>query len=84
MKAQVYVTLKTEVLDPQGEAVQRALQSLGFGGVQKVRVGKLIEIELTDTAGGDGDGAAQLKAMCEKLLANAIVEDFSFQLDKRT
>jgi phosphoribosylformylglycinamidine synthase len=79
MKAQVYVTLKTEVLDPQGEAVQRALQSLGFGGVQKVRVGKLIEIELAE--GTAPDAEAQLKLMCEKLLANPIVEDFSFQLD---
>jgi phosphoribosylformylglycinamidine synthase len=82
MKAQVYVTLKTEVLDPQGEAVQRALQSLGFEGVQKVRIGKLIQIELADAAGQEG--ATQLKAMCEKLLANPIVEDFSFELDKRT
>jgi phosphoribosylformylglycinamidine synthase PurS subunit len=82
MKAQVYVTLKTEVLDPQGEAVRRALQSLGFDGVQKVRVGKLIEIELADAS--DAESAAQLKAMCEKLLANPIVEDFSFELDKRT
>jgi phosphoribosylformylglycinamidine synthase PurS subunit len=82
MKAQVFVTLKTEVLDPQGEAVGRALRSLGFDAVQKVRVGKLIEIELADAAGQDG--ATQLKAMCEKLLANPIVEDFSFELDKRT
>jgi phosphoribosylformylglycinamidine synthase PurS subunit len=82
MKAQVYVTLKTEVLDPQGEAVRRALRSLGFEGVQKVRVGKLIEIELADAPGQDG--GTQLKAMCEKLLANPIVEDFSFELDKRT
>ena len=82
MKAQVFVTLKTEVLDPQGEAVQRALQSLGFSDVQRVRVGKLIEIEFADSA--PQDGAAQLKAMCEKLLANPIVEDFSFQLAEPT
>ena len=82
MKAQVFVTLKTEVLDPQGEAVQRALQSLGFSDVQRVRVGKLIEIELADSA--PQDGATQLKAMCEKLLANPIVEDFSFQLAEPT
>jgi phosphoribosylformylglycinamidine synthase len=98
MKARVYVTLKTEVLDPQGEAVRRALQSLGFDNVQKVRVGKLIEIELAEPSGpsagpapagvhgvhGVTDSAGQLKAMCEKLLANPIVEDFSFELDKRT
>ena len=79
MKARVYVTLKTEVLDPQGEAVKRALQSLGFDDVKKARVGKLIELELRD---GDPQARrAELKAMCEKLLANAIVEDFAFELD---
>jgi phosphoribosylformylglycinamidine synthase len=80
MKARVYVTLKSEVLDPQGEAVKRALQSLGFEAVKKARVGKLIELEL-----GDGDPAerkAQLKSMCEKLLAHAVVEDFAFDLDQ--
>ena len=79
MKARVYVTLKTEVLDPQGEAVKRALQSLGFDDVKKARVGKLIELELRD---GDREARkAELKTMCEKLLANAIVEDFAFDLD---
>jgi phosphoribosylformylglycinamidine synthase len=80
MKAKVYVTLKTEVLDPQGEAVRRALQTLGFAAVQNVRVGKLIELELADSAGPNGE--AELKAMCEKLLANPIVEDFAFDLEK--
>jgi phosphoribosylformylglycinamidine synthase PurS subunit len=81
-KARVFVTLKREVLDPQGEAVRRALQTLGFGDVANVRVGKLIELELS----GDGarDRASELTAMCEKLLANPIVEDFSFELDKET
>ena len=80
-KARVYVTLKTEVLDPQGDAVRRALSALGFQNVQKVRIGKLIELEL---AAGEGHDRAreqgELKAMCEKLLANPIVEDFSFEL----
>jgi phosphoribosylformylglycinamidine synthase len=80
MKARVYVTLKTEVLDPQGEAVGRALQSLGFASVQNVRVGKLIELTLADAAGATGE--AELKTMCEKLLANPIVEDFAFDLEK--
>lgn len=80
MKAKVYVTLKTEVLDPQGEAVRRALQSLGFTSVQSVRVGKLIELELADSSAPNGE--AELKAMCEKLLANPIVEDFAFDLEK--
>jgi phosphoribosylformylglycinamidine synthase PurS subunit len=81
-KARVFVTLKTEVLDPQGDAVRRALQSLGFQDVQKVRVGKLIELELGASAAQDR--RAELKAMCEKLLANPIVEDFSFELDEPT
>jgi phosphoribosylformylglycinamidine synthase subunit PurS len=80
MKAKVYVTLKTEVLDPQGEAVRRALQTLGFASVENVRVGKLIELELADSAAASGE--AELKAMCEKLLANPIVEDFTFDLEK--
>ena len=79
MKAQVYVTLKTEVLDPQGEAVRRALNSLGFSGVQNVRVGKLIELELAPAS--PQAAARELRAMCEKLLANPIVEDFRFELD---
>jgi phosphoribosylformylglycinamidine synthase len=80
MKAQVFVTLKTEVLDPQGEAVRRALNSLGFSGVQNVRVGKLIELELTPAS--PQAAATELRAMCEKLLANPIVEDFRFELDR--
>lgn len=79
MKANVYVTLKTEVLDPQGEAVRRALGALGFPGVTNVRVGKLIELEIAPASGSDA--ATQLRAMCEKLLANPIVEDFRFELD---
>jgi phosphoribosylformylglycinamidine synthase PurS subunit len=79
MKANVYVTLKTEVLDPQGEAVKRALSSLGFAGVQNVRVGKLIELELAPAS--PQAAATELRAMCEKLLANPIVEDFRFELD---
>jgi phosphoribosylformylglycinamidine synthase len=77
VKANVYVTLKQEVLDPQGDAVRRALGSLGFDGIKTVRVGKLIEIEV------DGDPAraeGELRAMCEKLLANPVIEDFRFEL----
>jgi len=89
-KARVYVTLKTEVLDPQGDAVRRALTALGFDDVQQVRVGKLIELTLHEgtQAGGTQPGAAQqdkraeLTAMCEKLLANPVIEDFSFELDE--
>ena len=78
MKARVHVTLKREVLDPQGDAVRRALVSLGFSGVRDVRVGKLVEIEMD---GADHARAEQdLRAMCEKLLANAIIEEFDFEI----
>ena len=78
MKANVYVTLKQEVLDPQGDAVKRALHALSFGDVTRVRVGKLIEIELE---GNDPAAAsAELKTICEKLLANAVIEDVRFEL----
>jgi phosphoribosylformylglycinamidine synthase PurS subunit len=79
-KARVYVTLKAEVLDPQGDAVRRALGTLGFADVHKVRVGKLIELELADEPGRNRK--EELTAMCEKLLANPIIEDFTFELDE--
>jgi phosphoribosylformylglycinamidine synthase subunit PurS len=78
MKANIYVTLKREVLDPQGDAVRRALGAQGFSGVRDVRVGKLVEIELEG-----GDRAArerELAAMCEKLLANPVIEDFRLEI----
>jgi len=78
VKANIYVTLKREVLDPQGDAVKRALGSLEFGGVRDVRVGKLIEIELDDREPGAAE--AELRAMCEKLLANPVIEDFRFEI----
>ena len=74
MKAKVHVTLKPGVLDPQGRAVLHALEALGFGGVDGVRQGKFIELELTET---DPDKAeAEVEAMCRKLLANMVIEDF--------
>ena len=77
MKARIYVTLKREVLDPQGDAVKHALGSLGFEGVKDVRIGKLVEIELE---GADDEARqSQLKSMCEKLLANPVIEDFRLE-----
>jgi phosphoribosylformylglycinamidine synthase subunit PurS len=77
MKARVHVMLKDGVLDPQGEAVRHALGTLGFDGVEGVRQGKVIEIEL---ATGDRAAAeAQIRAMCEKLLANTVIEKYSFE-----
>ncbi|MEL6125168.1 MAG: phosphoribosylformylglycinamidine synthase subunit PurS [Pseudomonadota bacterium] len=74
MKVRVDVVLKSGVLDPQGEAVRHALGTLGFDGVNGVRQGKVIELDLAET---DADAAeAQAKAMCEKLLANTVIEDY--------
>ena len=78
MKARVYVMLKTGVLDPQGEAVRHALGALGFDGVAGVRQGKVIELELTTT-----DKAAaeeEVEEMCEKLLANTVIESYQIEL----
>lgn len=74
MKARVYVTLKNGVLDPQGKAIHHALEGLGFAGVEDVRAGKLIELDLADTV-SDGD----IEAMCRKLLANTVIENFRIE-----
>ena len=74
MRVRVVVTLKPGVLDPQGKAIGHALGSLGFEGVGDVRVGKLIELEVAD---GTGDDA--LTAMCERLLANTVVENYRIE-----
>ena len=78
MKARVHVMLKSGVLDPQGEAVRHALGTLGFGGVNGVRQGKLIELDLAET----DRAAAELavKGMCDKLLANAVIESYRVEL----
>ena len=74
MKATVHIMLKDGVLDPQGEAVRHALGTLGFAGVQAVRQGKVIELDLaaTDPAAAE----AEVKAMCDKLLANTVIEKY--------
>ena len=74
MKATVLVRLKSEVLDPQGDAVARALGKLGFEGVKGVRIGKLIEIDLGDAA--PADAKARLEKMADEMLANPVIEDF--------
>ncbi len=77
MKATVFVRLKGEVLDPQGDAVRHALGSLGFEGVKAVRIGKLVEIELGDEAAKDPAALKlRLQKMAEDLLANPVIEDF--------
>ncbi len=74
MKARVFVTLKPGVLDPQGRAIHHALESLGFAGVEDVRAGKLIELEL-----GEGVSDAEIEDMCRKLLANTVIENFRIE-----
>lgn len=78
MKALVTVTLKTGVLDPQGEAIRHALGGLGFDGVEGVRQGKLIEIELAET--DPAAAKSNVEAMCEKLLANTVIETYAVEI----
>ena len=75
MKARVYVMLKTGVLDPQGEAVRHALGAMGFEGVTGVRQGKVIELDLAD-----GTTEAQVGEMCDKLLANTVIESYRVEM----
>jgi phosphoribosylformylglycinamidine synthase subunit PurS len=76
--ARVYVTPKRGILDPQGKAVQQALHALGFGEVQDVKVGKYIELRLRD-ATTDAAGR-RVREMCERLLANGVIEDFRVEV----
>ena len=78
MKARVHITLKSGVLDPQGKAIGNALAALGFAGVGDVRQGKYIELELAEA---DADRArAEVDAMCAKLLANTVIENYTIEL----
>jgi phosphoribosylformylglycinamidine synthase len=78
MKARIFVTLKNGVLDPQGKAIGHALNTLGFASVGDVRQGKLIEIELDEK--DQSRAKSQLKDMCEKLLANTVIEKYEIEL----
>ena len=79
MKAKVYVTLRKSVFDPQGKAVQEALASMGFNEVQNVRMGKYIELELGAIEKPKAE--EKMKVMCEKLLANTVIEDYRYELN---
>ena len=74
MKARVFITLKSGVLDPQGKAIHHALEGLGFAGVNDVRAGKLIELDLAD-----GTKDSDIEDMCRKLLANTVIENFRIE-----
>lgn len=79
MKARIKVTLKNGVLDPQGKAIEHALGALGFSGVEDVRQGKYIEVDLDES---DPDAArAEVERMCKQLLANTVIENYSFELE---
>ena len=78
MKAKIYVTLKEGILDPQGRAIRQSLQTLGFESVHEVRMGKFLELDLNEA---DTQSAEEtVKAMCQKLLANTVIEDFRYEL----
>ncbi|MEQ8817000.1 MAG: phosphoribosylformylglycinamidine synthase subunit PurS [Thalassobaculum sp.] len=79
MKAIVHVTLKPGVLDPQGKAIGHALDTLGFSGVGEVRQGKVIEIDLDETDAAKAQ--ATVKSMCEKLLANTVIENYAIRVE---
>jgi phosphoribosylformylglycinamidine synthase subunit PurS len=76
VKARVFVTLKNGVLDPQGKAIHHALEGLGFSGINDVRAGKLIELDLAD-----GTSDLMIEDMCRKLLANMVIENFRIERD---
>ena len=79
MKAKVYVTLKKSVLDPQGKTVQHALSTMGFNEVKDVRMGKYIELDLGETSKAQAE--QKVKIMCEKLLANTVIEEYKYELN---
>ncbi len=78
MRARIHITLKNGVLDPQGKAIEHALGGLGFGGINQVRQGKYIEIDLAET--DPAKARTVLEEMCEKLLANTVIENYEIDL----
>ena len=79
MRVRVHITLKAGVLDPQGKAIESALDGLGFGGVSEVRQGKLIEFDLAES--DPAQARAAVESMCAQLLANTVIEDYAIELD---
>jgi phosphoribosylformylglycinamidine synthase len=78
MKAKIFVTLKNGILDPQGRAIQQSLHTLGFSTVEEVRMGKFIELDLNEADTSSAENT--IKSMCEKLLANTVIEDYRFEI----
>jgi phosphoribosylformylglycinamidine synthase subunit PurS len=80
VKANIKITLKTGVLDPQGKAIEHALKSLGFDGVHEVRQGKYIEVELAET--DEARAREQVDRICQDLLANTVIEKYAYEIEK--
>jgi phosphoribosylformylglycinamidine synthase subunit PurS len=78
VKAKIHVTLKQGILDPQGKAIEHALDSLGFTNTENVRVGKYMELDVNEKDKAKAE--AQVRLMCEKLLANTIIEEYRYEL----
>ena len=78
MKAKIYITLKDGIHDPQGLAIRQSLYTLGFEQVQDVRMGKILEVDLQDTE--EESAEASITTMCQKLLANTVIEDFRYEI----
>ena len=78
MKAKVIITLKTGVLDPQGKAIEGALEGLGFSGVDNVRLGKFIELDVD--ASSEAEARQTVEEMCDKLLANTVIENYRVEI----
>ncbi|HET7909465.1 MAG TPA: phosphoribosylformylglycinamidine synthase subunit PurS [Nitrospira sp.] len=78
MKAKIHVTLKQGILDPQGKAIEHALDSLGFKNAENVRVGKYMELDVNEKDKAKAE--AQVKQICEKLLANTVIEEYRYEL----
>ncbi len=80
MRVKIFVSLKTGVLDPQGKAIERSLHTLGYNEVQDVRMGKYLEIEMTDTSRAAAE--QRVREMCDKLLSNTVIEDYRFEIQE--
>ncbi len=79
MRVKIFVSLKRGVLDPQGKAIERSLHTLGYGDVQDVRVGKYLELDVS--ASSAESAAIRIREMCDKLLANPVIEDYRFEIE---
>ncbi len=80
MRVKIFVSLKEGVLDPQGKAIERSLHTFGYGDVREVRVGKFLELEVD--AASPENVAARVREMCDKLLANPVIEDYRFEINE--